>query len=806
MTRSEIRSENHPPVDGANDALLLVAADDTVESHNSSVARILGYGADELIGRNLDELFCSPSEARRFRRTLVDGFSRQHYVDGEARLRSAAGKPVLVGFRALPLSGRAGNAGFALVGRTSVANLANDVQSLALFPQEDPNPVLRVSAEGTLQYANRGSWMLLAHWRTEIGGQIPLDWVEKVHDALESGEVREFELDVGFKTIHLVIVPIQSKGYVNLYGLDVTRRRYAEEKLKLTAQVFENATEGIMITDPDLRIVDVNSAFCDITGYRREEILGEHASTLNSERHGADFYRKVWESAARFGSWQGEVWDRRRNGEVYPKWLSVSAVKDESGALRRFIAIFSDITTLKRSEEQLYHMAHYDGLTGLANRRYFLELLKSVLLSTGRAAGMVGVLFVDLDGFKLVNDTLGHAAGDRLLQEVAERLRECVRSTDTVGRIGGDEFTVILPNLTESQDAAIIVRKLLMRLKEPLRLEAREVLVTASVGIAVYPEDGSNVDALLQCADTAMYRAKESGKNGYQFFSRDMNARAEERLTFLARLRRAIDAKEFIVQYQPLIRLADGSLAGLEALVRWKSPDRGLISPGDFIPAAEEHGMISEIGYIVLREVCRQAEIWRAEGKQPVRIAVNISALQLRQPDFVSSVEAILAEFNLPPSLLELELTERVMVVDDSETVKKLKQLKDIGLTLTIDDFGTKYSSLAYLKRFPIDRLKIDRTFIQDLSEESGESEIASVIVAMGKSLRMDVVAEGVETKAQAERLVELGCPSAQGYFFGPPAGTEETARLLSDYEVDLSNGKGVSHTTGAKPWHRPRS
>lgn len=801
MIRGRTRSGRKSPVGGGHEALLLVSAENTIESHSSSIARMLEYEAEGLIGRSLDELFVSAEEARLFSRALLDGFREHSYIDREARLRSAGGKAIRVSFRAFPVNGRGGNAGFALVGHSAGFNLTNDLQSLALFPQEDPNPVLRISAEGTLQYANRGSWMLLAHWGAEIGGQLPHDWVEKVHDALESGEVREFENDVGFKTIHLVIVPIQSKGYVNLYGLDVTRRRYVEEKLKLTAQVFENATEGIMITDPDLRIVDVNNAFCDITGFPREEILGEHAFTLNSERHGADFYRKVWESAMRFGSWQGEVWDRRRNGEVYPKWLSVSAVKDETGSVTRFIAIFSDITALKRSEEQLYQMAHYDGLTGLANRRYFLELLKSTILSAGRSEGFVAVLFVDLDGFKLVNDTLGHAGGDRLLQEVAERLRECVRATDTVGRIGGDEFTVILPSLTETQDAAIIVRKLLRRLAEPLRIESRELLVTASIGISIFPDDGPSVDVLLQCADTAMYRAKESGKNGYQFFSQDMNARAEERLTFLSRLRRAIDSEEFVVHYQPQIRLADGSLAGFEALVRWKSPDRGIIGASEFIQAAEEHGMIREIGNLVLREVCRQAEAWRAEGKDPVRIAVNISALQLRQPDFVSSVQAILDEFDIPTNILDIELTERVMVIDDSETVTKLRKLKDLGLSLTIDDFGTKYSSLAYLRRFPINRLKIDRAFIHDLAGEDGESGIASVIVAMGKSLRMDVVAEGVETVAQAERLLKLGCPSAQGWYFGSPADAERTARLLVDSGVEVPGG-AVSPSTKGKPWH----
>ena len=435
----------------------------------------------------------------------------------------------------------------------------------------------------------------------------------------------------------------------------------------------------------------------------------------------------------------------------------------------RFISIFSDITVLKRSEEQLHHMAHYDSLTGLANRRYFLEILTGLLLSAGRSGSSVAVMFIDLDGFKLVNDTLGHAAGDRLLLEAADRLRECIRSTDTVARMGGDEFTVALSNLKETEDAAIIARKVLRRITEPLRIESREVLVTASIGISLFPVDGSTVDLLLQCADTAMYRAKESGKNGYQFFSQDMNARAEERFSFLTSLRQAIDREEFIVHFQPQVRLSDGALSGLEALVRWRSPDGALIGPAHFVQAAEDHGMIGEIGDIVFQAVCRQVGAWRAQGLDPVRIGVNISAHQLRQPDFVSKFQ----------EMLELELTERVMVVDDRETLQRLERLKSMGFTLAIDDFGTKYSSLAYLKRFPIDRLKIDSSFVKDLTRDSGESEIASVIIAMGRSLGMDVIAEGVETSAQAECLREMDCPDAQGYYFGVPVDAADIAPLL---------------------------
>lgn len=767
-------------LNGDQEAVVLVSGQAVVQSHNVVLSHLLGLDSTDLTGRKLEDLFADPVEAAEFRDLLRWGLESRPIVESDVRLSGVGNRVVTLAVRAFPMSGATAS-GYVLVGHSTgvVKESHCDIQSLALFPQEDPNPVLRISADGVLQYANKGSWMLLAHWRTDIGGQVPLTWIDMIRQAIDCGEVRELEVEVGFKTIHLVIVPIAEKGYVNLYGLDVTRRRYVEDKLKVNAQVFENATEGIMISDPDLRIVDVNNAFCRITGYSREEILGEHASILYSERHDKRFYDDLWKTAMRTGSWQGEVWDRRRNGEIYPKWLSVSAVTGEDGSVRRFIVIFSDITTLKRTEEQLYQMAHYDSLTGLANRRYFLEILKGALLAASRSQGIAALMFIDLDGFKLVNDTLGHSAGDHLLKEVAARIRECLRVTDTVARIGGDEFTVILPSLKDVQDAGPVARKVLSRVGEPLQLGNREVLVTPSIGISVYPNDGIHPDTLIQCADTAMYRAKESGKNGYQFFSPDMNERAEERLVLLSKLKRAVRNQEFLVHYQPQIRLSDGALTGVEALIRWNSNEHGIVGPSCFVQTAEEHGLISEIGDLVLREVCRQGRAWIDDELSGFRIAVNISAHQIRRNDFVADFEAVLDENGLPPQMIEIELTERVMVEDDRNTKRTLERLKSLGCSLVIDDFGTKYSSLAYLKRFPIDRLKIDQAFVRDLRGPASDDGIASVIVAMGRSLRMDVIAEGVETQAQAQCLKALDCPHAQGFYFGRPGPPEEMTRLL---------------------------
>ncbi len=657
-----------------------------------------------------------------------------------------------------------------------------ELRSLARFSDENPFPVLRISSDGTLLYANEGSWLLLSAWQISAGKQVPPRWAAIIREALALKENREVEEQIGFKTILLEVVPVSERGYVDLFGLDVTQRKQVERKLLLDAQVFESATEGVMITDTDRRILDVNRAFCVITGHDREEVLGENASILESDRHDQEFYSELWRTVREQGSWQGEIWDRRKNGEIYPKWLSISSVLDESGAVVRYIGLFSDISAMKQTQEQLYQMANYDSLTGLANRRYFRDRLEKDLVQARRAGSQLATMFIDLDGFKLINDHLGHRAGDLLLREVADRVRECVRSSDTVGRMGGDEFTLVLTQLVQPFDATSVARKILRRLREPVMVEQQEIFIGASIGISIFPDDADDVEGLLRCADAALYQAKEVGKNGFQFFSEEMNRRSLERLSRQMQLRKGMDANELVVHYQPQMDSASDRIFGVEALARWRNPERGVIAPDQFIPLAEETGLIHEIGDFVLRSTLAQAVQWRADGLPRIEVSVNLSPHELKRSDAVDRIAAAVRDAGIPAECLVFELTESVLIDDFKETLHKLERLKEIGARLAIDDFGTKYSSLAYLRRLPIDRLKIDKVFLKEFPEDSGSVGITTAIIAICRSLGLEVVAEGVETAEQVRLLLEKGCHLIQGHYYCRPLPPESLDDFLREH------------------------
>ncbi|HUI72724.1 MAG TPA: EAL domain-containing protein [Spirochaetia bacterium] len=756
--------------------MLVIGPDGSIEWSNPGFLELVGKEEAGPVGNSLSAFFDDSDGAAVFLSGLRKRLAKNVVDRGEVLLRGPrAENMVCMRYQASALHEHAdhspgilGRIVLLLSGSESDAR-EEEVRGFSRFSEESPFPVLRVALDGTLVSANRGSWLLLSHWKTEVGGRVPAPWRKTIDKVVRQNDAREVEVRIGIKILLLVLVPVADQGYVNIFGLDVTGRKQAEKRVLLDAQVFESATEAVVITDTEQRIVDVNRAFTTITGYTREEILGENVSILSSDRQDARFYEEMWESVRLQGSWRGEIWDRRKNGEVFPKLLSISAVKDETGKVTRYIGLFSDITTIKQAQEKLSEMAHYDSLTGLPNRRYFLDRLKANLEQARRVREGVALMFVDLDGFKLVNDNLGHKAGDELLREVGNRIRRCVRESDMVARIGGDEFTVILSRIKRSDNASIVARKILEKIYEPIILEQKELFISSSIGIAVFPEDSLDMEGLLQDADTALYRAKDLGKNGYQFFSREMNTRAMERLTLQTHIRQGLANREFTAYYQPQVDAATGRLVGLEALARWNSPHIGLVSPDRFIPLAEETGLIHELGEMILREACGQGRLWRDQGMPQVRIAVNISAHQLRRPDFVPKIESAVRETGFPPELLELELTESILVDDSLPDLEKLSQIKAMGIRLTIDDFGTKYSSFAYLRRLPIDRLKIDRTFVQDLPGDLRCAEIVSAITALSRSLSIDVVAEGVETAAQAELLRDRGCLALQGYYCSRP-------------------------------------
>ncbi len=548
---------------------------------------------------------------------------------------------------------------------------------------------------------------------------------------------------------------------------DITERKQMEEQLEQAKVVFETTAEGIFIMDEAQRIASVNLAFTGITGYRPEEVLGQDPNELlHARRHSDQFYPRL-ETTLR-GQWQGETYCRRKNGEVFPAWESVSVVRDAEGVITHYVTVFADITAIRRAEEQLQHLAHHDPLTGLPNRLLFNDRLDQTLEWARREGQRCALLFFDLDGFKHINDTLGHGCGDLLLQALAARIKMALRHSDTVARLGGDEFVVIMADIAQAEDGARLARKLLETLAAPIELVGERIAVSASVGISIYPDDGTDRHALLKAADTAMYSAKAQGRNRFCFYTEEMAVRALERLGIEQGLKRALETQGFTVYYQPQVALSDGAITGIEALVRWQHPQQGAISPARFIPIAEEAGLIEPLGRWVLSTACteigRGAKAWGTA----LRLSVNVSAHQLLRDHFHETVRQALLETGFPAHQLELEITESTLQVIE-RSMRVLDELKALEVQIAIDDFGTGYSSLSVLKHLPIDRLKIDHSFVCDIPEDINDVAIVEAIVALSRTLRLKVTAEGVENEAQLNMLRRLGCEEGQGYLFSPP-------------------------------------
>ncbi|MDD5298257.1 MAG: EAL domain-containing protein [Rhodocyclaceae bacterium] len=564
---------------------------------------------------------------------------------------------------------------------------------------------------------------------------------------------------------------------------EVTERKHKEAQIVLAAQVFWSTLEGVIITDERLNIIAVNHAFTAITGYTEADILGQTPRLLRSGRHGDMFYQAMWAALNASGQWRGEIWNRRKFGEVFPELLTISSVRNEEGKVTNYVAVFSDISSSKAVQENLDFLAHHDALTGLPNRILFRARLEHSLQQARRDGRKLALLFVDLDRFKKVNDTLGHPVGDELLISVAAAMSKVVREGDTLARLGGDEFILLMEGLNEPQDAASVAGKLRDVFTQPFRVRGNALYVTASIGIALYPEDGLDPDTLISNADVSMYQAKAQGRNTYQFFESHMTQGALERLHLETALRGAMERGEFEVYYQPQVSLPTGHIEGAEALLRWHHPERGLVSPAEFIPIAEEIGLIGELGAWVLQAVCRQIQAWDAEGVHLPRVAVNLSVQQLERTGLVERVRRILEETGLDSSRIELEVTESMIMREAEHAIESLNGLKALGIRLAVDDFGTGYSSLAYLKRLPLHRLKIDRSFVHDLTVDDNDAAIARAIIAMAASLGLEVLAEGVETREQADFLAREGCHEVQGYFFSRPVTASQLSQIATQVD-----------------------
>lgn len=568
-----------------------------------------------------------------------------------------------------------------------------------------------------------------------------------------------------------------------LLELQLAARKQAETSLHLMASVFQSSQEAILITDASNRIVATNEAFRKLTGYSDDDVAGQNPRMLSAGTTAPELYRQMWSSLNTQGFWQGEVWDRRKDGEVYPKWLSISVVRAQDHRVVNYIAIFTDITARKQAEEKIYQLAHHDGLTGLMNRVALSQGLRQSLQLKTLDQDHLAVMFIGLDRFKDINDAFGHNTGDKLLVQVAKRLTATVRDGDLAARLGGDEFVVVSPFVGSPESATRLARKIREALQQPYLIDGMTIHTASSIGLALYPQDGDSGETLMKKAGTAMYHAKTLARNDVQFYVPGMEEATRERIQLGNELRQALELGQFVMHYQPQIESHTGRSVGVEALVRWRHPQRGLVPPAQFIPVAEENGLILSLGEWVLDEACAQIRAWRDQGLVRITMAVNLSPQQLGHPSLPGLVARTLAKHGLPGESLELEITESMLMENIDANVQTLKALRQMGVKLAIDDFGTGYSSLSYLKRLPIDALKLDRSFVRDVETDSSDVAICMSTIALAHNLGLKVIAEGVETEGQRAFLTEHRCDVLQGYLFSKAVDPQQAFAFLARHD-----------------------
>ncbi|AIL59660.1 EAL domain-containing protein [Pseudomonas alkylphenolica] len=666
-----------------------------------------------------------------------------------------------------------------------------------LLSRQSDGLLLEVN-EGFCRLTGFDSHTSLDHTSLDLGIWVDLNERRRLLEMLKKdGFVRDFSChirrsDGQIRLCELSARPLPIAGVDCMLTIarDITERHLMQEKLQLAATVFENTAEGVLITDTEQRISAVNRAFSEITGYSEFEALGQTPRLLASGQHDSAFYAAMWHQLTAEGHWQGEIHNRRKNGELYPSWLTISAVRNSERAITHFVAVFADISSLKHAQAKLDYQAHHDPLTGLPNRTLFENRLQAALTCAQSSKRQGAVLFLDLDRFKHINDSLGHPVGDLLLKGIAQRLKEQVRDIDTVARLGGDEFIILLPGLHQPSDASHIANKLLACFSAPFQAGEHEFFTSASIGTSLYPQDGTDVASLIRNADAAMYRSKAKGRNRVECYTRDLTAQASERIALEHELRRAIERNELSLCYQPKFSLKTQSLVGAEALIRWTHPLFGDVPPEHFIGLAEENGMILQLGDWVLEQACRQMQIWKKRYQAFGPLSVNLAGAQLRQTSLIKRIEQLLKTHQLKAGDLQLEITENFIMSQAEEALAILHQLKHLGVQLAIDDFGTGYSSLSYLKRLPLDILKIDQSFIRGLPDDPHDAAIARAIIALGRSMQLTIIAEGVENQAQQQFLAAEGCEQIQGYIVSLPLPAEEFAASFLRIAVsDLSDG-----------------
>lgn len=677
---------------------------------------------------------------------------------------------------------------------TETRELQGSLQKFSSAISQASSIIAIVELEGTIEYINPAFEATTGISRDGAIGQgifhlcMPPD-ADKLYAPLIAamarsepwqGELPSEKSDGSVYWESVRISPISNdKGVASHYLFikeDITDKRAIENDLKLASRVLDTTDAGVLITNAQSQIISINPAFTRITGYSEADVIGKSPKMLSSGTHDKHFYQTMWQHLITDGNWTGELIDRKKNGQTLVESIAISALHDANGQPTHYVGVFSDITALKDSQNQLENLANFDALTQLPNRYSLQNRLQHALLRAKREHHNLALVYFDLDHFKAVNDTLGHPAGDALLKEVSRRALQQLRDEDTLARLGGDEFVALLEGIDTPERIAAVAERIIRQISLPFLIQGNEVFVGCSLGIAFFPKDGTDADTLMRNADLALYRAKEDGKNCYRLYSEEMNAAAHLRYQIEIRLRKAIDFGEFSLVYQPQFDTRTRRLVGAEALLRWTSPDSGSISPAVFIPIAEQIGLIVQIGRWVLEQVCMMQRANLEAGLPLTKIAVNVSPVQFRQKDLVESFQEVLHKTGVPASCIEVEVTEGAIMVDADRAIETLKQMRAMGLSIAIDDFGTGYSSLGYLKRFPIDKIKIDRTFVNELETSSDDAVIISAIIALSNSLGMTTLAEGVETEHQLNFLNSVGCDQIQGYLLGKPL-------VLSDFQ-----------------------
>lgn len=803
---SALRASEHryrQIVETAQEAIWTVDREGVTTFVNRRALTMLGYPEGRMLGRPLLE-FVDEDYVVRVTKALDTHRRGRSVRTSDLALRHANGMVVWVIAASSILRDAAGEFAGSMLMLTDITERKWTEEALRKS-EEKYRSIIDTAAEGywllhpetwvTIE-VNRALCSMLGYQRSELLGKTPLGLADEENrkvleeqcDRIPTTDHRAFEVTLQAKDGLPVHARFSSTTVRDITGTpthtfafvtDISDQKKAEENLRLAAKVYQTTTEGIMVTDAAWRIKAVNPAFTRITGYSEQEVVGRSPGILDSGRHDREFMVTILRDLKENGSWQGEIWNRRKGGEVFPEWLSVSVVRDSSGDPAQYVSVFSDITGRKEAEEIIRRQANFDPLTELPNRTLFTDRLSRAVGQASRHGHRGALMFLDLDRFKGVNDSFGHRAGDLLLQEAARRLSGTIRESDTVARFGGDEFTVILPEIQRPSDAEIVAKKIIGSLGEAFPIDSDEAYISASVGITLFPDDGADPEELLRNADWAMYKAKESGGRTFRFFTQEMDTQALARMQLEGELRRGLDRGELVVHYQPIIDIRTGTLAKAEALVRWHHPERGMMPPAEFIPLAEATGLIVPLGEWVLRDVCLQLRAWMDMGCAPDSVAVNLSSRQFTGQKLEEMVLGVLEETGLSPLRIDLEITESILLDNAPETIRGLRTLMEQGIHFSIDDFGTGYSSLGYLKRFPFDILKIDQVFVGDVTSNPDDATLARTIIAMAHGLGLKAVAEGVETAEQLAFLAAQDCDYAQGYYFSPPVAADRFITLL---------------------------